>query len=75
MVLNNISPAIKRLDDLANFITDSPNFELLKSIVRQRADVVHSSAKGLAVGEFNKGCKADLEYNNLAKEIEKNIFK
>jgi chromosome partitioning protein len=74
VVLNNISPAVKKLDDLHNFIVESPYFEIMKSIIRQRADIVHSSSKGLAVAEYNAGCKADLEYKSLATEIEKNIF-
>lgn len=74
VVLNNISPAVKKLEELHTFVTASPYFEIMKSIIRQRADIVHSSAKGLAVAEFNKGGKADLEYMNLAKEIKQKIF-
>jgi len=75
VVLNNISPAIKKFGDLSGFINSSPNFEIMNSIIRQRADIVHSSSKGLAVGEFNLGCKADIEYKSLSNEIENIIYK
>lgn len=74
VLLNNISPATKKLEELHEFINNSPNFEVMQSIIRQRADIVHSSSKGLAVEEYNNGCKADLEYKELTKEIEKTIF-
>ena len=74
VLLNNISPAVKNLNDLYQFINNSNNFETMQAIIRQRADIVHSSAKGLAVAEYKKGCKADLEYKALVKEIEKSIF-
>lgn len=74
VILNNISPAVKKLDDLHKFISNSQNFEVMQSIIRQRADIVHASSKGLAVEEYNKGCKADLEYKQLTEEIKRLIF-
>lgn len=69
VLLNNISPAVKKLDELYEFINGSNSFDTMRSVIRQRADIVHSSAKGLAVEEHKKGCKADLEYKKLAKEV------
>lgn len=75
VLLNNISPSVKKLGDLYSFIQESSSFELFDTVIRQRADIVHSSSKGLAVAEYNKGCKADLEYQALTKEIEQLIYK
>lgn len=69
VLLNNIAPATKKFDDLAHFINSSAHFELLDSILRQRADVVHSSSKGLAIAEHDKKSKAHDEMEKFANEI------
>jgi chromosome partitioning protein len=74
VLLNNISPATKKFDDLANFINSSKHFEMLNSVLRQRADVVHSSSKGLAIAEYDTKSKAHDEMSNLAQEIQKLLY-
>ncbi len=74
ILLNNISPFTKKLDDLNNFIHKSNYFVLLNSVLRQRADIVHSSSRGLSVAEYNKQSKAHDEVLQLANEI-KEILK
>ena len=69
VLLNNISPALKRTDDLYTFINKSNCFAVMQSIIRQRADIVHALSKGLAVGEYNPKCKADEELKQLSHEI------
>lgn len=71
ILLNNISPFTKKLDELNEFIQKSEYFVLLNSVLRQRADIVHSSSKGLAVAEHNKQSKAHDEVLELANEIKK----
>ncbi|MBY0379300.1 MAG: ParA family protein [Burkholderiales bacterium] len=75
VVLNNISPSVKKFDDLHQFIGSSPHFEIIDTVIRQRADIAHASSKGLSVGEYSIGSKADIEYKNLSSEIKKIIFK
>ena len=75
VVLNNISPSVKKFDDLHQFIGSSPYFEIIDTVIRQRADIAHASSKGLSVGEYSIGSKADIEYKSLSSEIKKIIFK
>ena len=74
VLLNNINPTVKNLDDLYAFINGSPHFNTFKNIIRQRADIAHSSSNGLAVGEYKSGSKADIELKAAAAEIEKLVF-
>jgi chromosome partitioning protein len=69
ILLNNISPFTKNLDDISEFIQKSNNFILLKNILRQRADVTHSSAKGLSVAEYSNQSKAHSEFFELSIEL------
>jgi chromosome partitioning protein len=69
VVLNDVSPAMKRFDDLASFVNNSAHFGLISSIIRQRADIPHSLGKGWAVGEYSQGSKADIEFMALADEV------
>ena len=75
ILLNNISPFTKKLGDLNEFIQKSEYFILLNSVLRQRADIVHSSSKGLSVAEHNKHSKAHYEILELANEIKKILHK
>jgi chromosome partitioning protein len=74
VLLNNISPATKKFDDLAHFINSSNHFELLSCILRQRADVVHSSAKGLTIAEHDINSKAHKEMKEFADEVKKLMY-
>lgn len=73
--INDISPVSKNFDEIKDFINSSENFNLLKSIVRTRADFPNSINKGMAVKEFNPVGKAALEFKSLAREIEKKYIK
>ena len=75
VILNNISPAVRNFNEITQFINSSPSFNIMHSIIRQRADISHSSSKGLSVAEYRLGCKADVEYQLLANEIETIIYK
>jgi chromosome partitioning protein len=75
VILNNISPSVKKFEELHKFIINSPHFDIMDTVIRQRADIAHASSRGLAVGEYNVGSKADVEYKKLADEIKKIIFK
>ena len=71
VVINNVSPAIKRFDELKEFIKSSTHFELFNSIIRQRVDVANSVGYGMAVGEYSPNSKGHTEFLEFAKEIEK----
>lgn len=75
ILLNNISPFTKKLGDLNEFIQKSEYFILLNSVLRQRADIVHSSSKGLSVAEYNQHSKAHNEILKLANEVKKMLRK
>lgn len=72
--INDVSPAVKKFEEVCDFIQSSENFNLLKSIVRTRADFPNAINKGLSVKEFNPIGKATLEFKTLTKEIEKLLF-
>ena len=57
------------------FIGSSPYFEIIDTVIRQRADIAHASSKGLSVWEYSIVSKADIEYKSLSSEIKKIIFK
>ena len=69
VVLNNISPMTKKFDEVNEFITDSENFKLFNSVLRQRADLAKSSGQGLSVCEFSKKSKANNEMALFNDEI------
>jgi len=69
VLLNNINPKKSKLDSLKDFITKSPNFELLNTILRSRADYDKASMEGKSVMEYNPTSKASKEFNKLKKEI------
>ena len=74
VLLNNLNPKKSKLDSLKNFITKSPHFELLESILRNRANYDKSAGDGKNVIEYDKESKAAKEIKDLAKEI-KTILK
>ena len=71
VLLNNINPQKSKLDGLKNFITKSPYFELLDTVLRNRADYDKSAEEGKNVIEYNSKSKAAIEIKELDKEIKK----
>lgn len=69
VLINNVSPVVKKFDELRAFITSADNFELFNSIIRQRADISNAVGNGLAVGEYNIKSKAHQEFLELADEL------
>lgn len=69
VLINNVSPIVKKFDELRAFITSADNFELFNSIIRQRADISNAVGNGLAVGEYNIKSKAHQEFLALAEEL------
>ena len=73
VLLNNLNPKKSKLDGLKNFITKSPYFELLDTVLRNRADYDKSAGEGKNVIEYKAESKAAKEIRELTKEI-KNIL-
>ncbi len=69
VLLNNINPATKKLDDLKKYINDSKYFNLCGSILRQRAIYNHANAEGKSIKEYDKNSKATKEFQKFTKEI------
>lgn len=74
VLLNNLNPKKSKLNGLKTFITKSPYFELLHTVLRNRADYDKSVEEGKNVIEYNSDSKAAKEIRELTKEI-KNILK
>lgn len=71
ILLNNLNPQKSKLDNLKSFIEKSEYFELLDTILRNRADYDRSAGRGQSTIEYNKESKAAKETKTLAKEIKK----
>jgi len=71
VLLNNLNPQKSKLDGLKNFITKSPYFELLDTVLRNRTDYDKSAGEGKNVIEYKSESKAAKEIKNLTKEIKK----
>lgn len=71
VLLNNINPNKSQLDSLKQFITKSPHFDILDTVLRNRTDYDKSSSAGKNVMEYDKESKAANEIKNLTKEIKK----
>ncbi|CAA6810828.1 MAG: Unknown protein [uncultured Campylobacterales bacterium] len=69
VVLNNINPITKDFKDIRNFINESNHFNLLNSILRQRADIANSVANGLGITEIKGNDKAIKEFKEFVKEL------
>lgn len=74
VLLNNLNPKKSKLENLKEFILKSPHFELLDTILRNRADYDKSAGEGKNVIEYDAKSKAAKEIKELTKEI-KNILK
>ncbi|HFU75291.1 MAG TPA: ParA family protein [Arcobacter sp.] len=70
ILLNNINPQKKDLEDLKKFIAKTPLFSLLKSTTPTRAAYDKALGKGLGILEYKPDAKAGLEMQKLIHEIE-----
>jgi chromosome partitioning protein len=69
VVLNNINPIVKDFKDVSDFINKSKHFNLMKSVLRQRADIANSVATGLGITEVKSNEKAVKEFKDFVKEL------
>ena len=70
ILLNNINPQKKNLDDLKKFINKATLFSLLENHTPTRACYDKALGKGLGVLEYEKESKAGIEMKNFVQEIE-----
>ena len=70
VILNKINPNTTDLEEMTDFVESNKNFNLMKSIIRQRADYKNAPATGNGVSEFSPNGKADLEFKNFKKELD-----
>jgi chromosome partitioning protein len=69
VILNNINPIVKDFKDIKNFINQSKHFNIMKSVLRQRADISNSVANGLGITEITSNEKAVKEFKDFVKEL------
>lgn len=69
VLLNNLNPKKSKLENLKEFILKSPHFELLDTVLRNRADYDKSAGEGKNVIEYKSEGKAAKEIKKLTKEI------
>jgi chromosome partitioning protein len=70
IILNNIHQfASRSLDEIFDFCREAPEFDIFKSIIRNRGDFVKSIRLGKSVNEYKPGGKAHNEIKNLEGEI------
>ena len=70
IILNKIHHAQQNFDDIKKFIKKSPEqFDMLKSILRKRADYNISLSHGFSVTEFNKKSDSAKEIKFLVNEL------
>jgi len=70
LLINNVSATTKDFISLNTFIKQNPNFSLLKSTLRSRADYYKTLETGTGITEL-KDSKAKKEFKKLIKEIMK----
>jgi len=73
ILLNNINPQKKNLDELKNHIGKNELFTLFETILRSRADYGKALDDGLGILEYKKESKGANEMQSLLKEINKTI--
>ncbi|HFU75436.1 MAG TPA: ParA family protein [Arcobacter sp.] len=69
VILNNINPNVKNFTDISNFINKSKHFNLMKNVLRQRADISNSVANGLGITEVKSNEKAIKEFIKFVEEL------
>jgi chromosome partitioning protein len=73
ILLNNINPQKKNLDELKEHINQNNSFTLFETILRTRADYGKALDDGLGIIEYKKESKGAAEMESLLKEINKII--
>lgn len=69
VILNNINPIVKDFKHISEFIGKSKHFNLMKSTLRQRADIANSVAQGLGITEVKSNKKAVNEFVEFVNEL------
>ena len=69
VVFNKINPLTRQLDDIYDFVENSPYFAKFDSVLRQRVDFENSPGKGMTVSEYNKDGKASDEIIGFINEV------
>lgn len=69
VILNNIHPSTKDFKNVSDFINQSKHFNLMKSVLRQRADIANSVSNGLGITEVKSNEKAVKEFINFVNEL------
>jgi len=69
VVLNKTNPNQKKFDEVNEFISSSPHFNLMDSMMRRRVDFANSVAYGFSVRELDKKSEASKELKVFVKEI------
>lgn len=69
ILLNNINPQKKSLEDLKEFVNGNNNFNLFKTVLRSRADYGKAIDKGQGIIEYKKASKGANEMREFIKEL------
>jgi len=73
VLLNNINPQKKNLDELKEYINKKELFTLFETVLRTRADYGKALDDGLGIIEYKKDSKGANEMASLLREINKII--
>ncbi|MCK9372478.1 MAG: ParA family protein [Sulfuricurvum sp.] len=73
VVLNNIDPRTKNLEDIKNYIGKDGSFQVLDSVICRRTDFIGSITNGKSVQEYKENSKAAIEINALIEEIKSKL--
>ena len=69
VILNNIHPSTKDFKNVSDFINKSKHFNLMKNVLRQRADIANSVSNGLGITEVSSNEKAVKEFIDFVNEL------
>ncbi|MBN2896962.1 MAG: ParA family protein [Campylobacterales bacterium] len=69
VLLNNLNPSLRNYGDIVEFVQSSDHFQMVTSVLRQRADYAHSIGVGKSVLEYSPQGKAAAEFTTLRDEI------
>jgi len=75
ILLNNINPQKKNLDELKNHIKENELFTLFDTILRTRADYGKALDNGLGIIEYKEESKGTTEMKSFLTEINQLILK
>ncbi len=69
VLLNNISPSSKNFAELRDYILKSPHFKLFDTVIKRRADFMHSTTHAKSIEEYKKFSKANDEFQSFLTEV------